>query len=79
MLKPGGTLIYSTCTYGLDENEKVVEWVLNRFPVMRIAPINIPLPSNFIGGLTEKTRDAIRILPNELFDAFFMCKFVKAA
>jgi 16S rRNA C967 or C1407 C5-methylase (RsmB/RsmF family) len=79
MLKPGGTLIYSTCTYGLDENEKVVEWVLNRFPVMRIAPINIPLPSNFTGGLTEKTRDAIRILPTELFDAFFMCKFVKAA
>ena len=31
-LRPGGTLVYSTCTLNRDENESVVAWLLARYP-----------------------------------------------
>lgn len=31
-LKTGGILIYSTCTYNPAENEKMLEWLLDRYP-----------------------------------------------
>ena len=31
-VSPGGYLAYSTCTYGREENEKNVEWLLRTFP-----------------------------------------------
>ncbi|MGA0200189.1 MAG: hypothetical protein ACO3NK_13935 [Prochlorotrichaceae cyanobacterium] len=40
LLKPGGYLAYMTCTYSLEENEKVVNWFLQRFP--QFAPVPIP-------------------------------------
>lgn len=40
-LKPGGELIYSTCTYNLEENEKVVEYVLNLHSDLELIPISL--------------------------------------
>jgi 16S rRNA (cytosine967-C5)-methyltransferase len=31
-VKPGGVLIYSTCTIGADENQMNVKWFLDNFP-----------------------------------------------
>ena len=31
-LKPGGKLIYSTCTYAPQENEENIQWMLDNFP-----------------------------------------------
>lgn len=31
MLKPGGRLVYSTCTFNAQENEQVVEWAVHTF------------------------------------------------
>ncbi|MFV0261429.1 MAG: 16S rRNA (cytosine(1407)-C(5))-methyltransferase RsmF [Kluyvera sp.] len=31
-LRPGGTLVYSTCTLNRDENESVIAWLLARYP-----------------------------------------------
>ena len=31
-LKPGGTLVYSTCTLTRDENESVLAWLLEQYP-----------------------------------------------
>lgn len=31
-LKPGGTLVYSTCTLNRDENESVLAWLLEHYP-----------------------------------------------
>lgn len=39
MLKKEGILIYSTCTYSLDENEKQVEYMINELS-MKLLPIN---------------------------------------
>ena len=39
MLKPGGKLLYSTCTFSPEENEEVIGWLLAQFPQMRLLPI----------------------------------------
>lgn len=31
-LRPGGTLVYSTCTLNREENESVIAWLLTRYP-----------------------------------------------
>jgi 16S rRNA C967 or C1407 C5-methylase (RsmB/RsmF family) len=33
---PGGTLVYSTCTFTLEENEGLVVWALEKFPQLRL-------------------------------------------
>lgn len=39
MLRPGGLLLYSTCTFSVKEDEDVVRWVLDGFPDMKLRPI----------------------------------------
>ncbi|XP_040208421.1 LOW QUALITY PROTEIN: tRNA (cytosine(72)-C(5))-methyltransferase NSUN6 [Rana temporaria] len=36
LLKPGGTLVYSTCTITLAENEEQVAWALKTFPGLQL-------------------------------------------
>lgn len=31
MLKPGGELVYSTCTFAPEENEQIVSWLINNY------------------------------------------------
>ncbi|XP_078090817.1 tRNA (cytosine(72)-C(5))-methyltransferase NSUN6 [Mustelus asterias] len=38
LLKPGGVLVYSTCTITLAENEEQVAWALDSFPCLRLQP-----------------------------------------
>ena len=38
MLRPGGKLIYSTCTFSPEEDEQIVEWLVNEYQ-MKILPI----------------------------------------
>lgn len=42
-LKPGGYLIYSTCTYNPEENEKIVEWIQQKWGAESIK-IEHPFP-----------------------------------
>lgn len=39
MLRPGGRLIYSTCTFSPEENEQIVEYLLGQFSDMKLVPI----------------------------------------
>lgn len=36
LLKIGGTLVYSTCTYSPEENECQVKWILDEFKNMSL-------------------------------------------
>lgn len=85
MLKPGGTLVYSTCTFGIEENELVLEWLLEKYEEAKIEKIDLPI-KNIKPGIIhykEKTlnksiRNARRILPNEFFTGFFVAMIRKS-
>lgn len=40
MLAPGGTLVYSTCTFAPAENEAMVLWMLRRWPEWEAEPVS---------------------------------------
>jgi NOL1/NOP2/sun family putative RNA methylase len=40
MLKQGGILVYSTCTFSPEENEQVIEAFLQKYPDMELLPID---------------------------------------
>lgn len=45
-LRPGGTLVYSTCTLNRDENESVVNWLLERYPeAVHVLPLGDLFPT----------------------------------
>lgn len=84
MLKPGGTLVYSTCTYSVEENEGVVDWALKKFKNVKIEAIS-PDGVSFQSGITnwkgkkfyKSIQKAERILPDRNYEAFFIVKLVK--
>ncbi len=41
-LKPGGVMVYSTCTIAPEENEAVVAYLLQRFPEAQVLPVELP-------------------------------------
>lgn len=50
MLKPGGTLVYSTCTFSKEENEDVVNWGLSKFPDMYLEKMERIIPDSQMSG-----------------------------
>lgn len=61
MLRPGGTMVYSTCTFAPDENEKQIEAFLHRHPEFSIEVA--PTASYFKEGTTPHT---LRLWPHHL-------------
>lgn len=49
-LKPGGILIYSTCTYNTKENEENIRWVRDEFGA-EVLPLEISTDWNITGNL----------------------------
>jgi NOL1/NOP2/sun family putative RNA methylase len=85
-LKPGGRLVYSTCTLTPEENEAILQFALERFPV-ELEEIRLPAPLNGrpalsrIGGdrLDPTIQKALRIysFDNES-DGFFIASLKKS-
>ena len=42
LLRPGGRLVYSTCTFAPEENEQVVADLLDRHPNLELEPLELP-------------------------------------
>ncbi len=42
LVKPGGTLVYSTCTFAPEENERVIARFLGKNPEFELAPLELP-------------------------------------
>ena len=41
MLKPGGYLLYSTCTFAVSEDEDTVHWLLEQEPELELSPLDL--------------------------------------
>jgi len=50
LLKPGGRLLYSTCSMLPEENEEVVRWFLSRHDDAKLIPLNGPYDEGFLPG-----------------------------
>ncbi len=74
-LKPNGTMVYSTCTLNLQENEQIIEWALENFN-LKLLPIEIQL-KEAVQGFTTNTKQTIRILPSKNMEGFFVAKLFK--
>lgn len=62
-LKPGGILIYSTCTYNTQENEENVAWIMKELGAEPL-PIDIAPEWNITGSLSGHDFPVYRFLPH---------------
>ncbi len=71
-LRPGGTLVYSTCTLNREENEEVVQWLLARYPQ---AVEVLPLGTLFPQATEALTAEGFLHVFPQIFDCegFFCC------
>ena len=85
LTRPGGTVLYSTCTFAPEENEAVVDAVLRDGPV-EIEPVLLDVPSS--AGLTSfgafrfdpRLERAVRMYPHHLDSGgLFLAKLRKTA
>lgn len=103
-LRPGGVLVYSTCTLSRAENEGLIAWALRRHSgTLEVEPCRIGMagPSGLpqaalvtevlpealaagtdgaghkLGNYPTAIEQAVRILPSELMEGFFICRLRK--
>lgn len=69
-LKPGGRIVYSTCTLAPEENEGIVEWALQEFSE-EIKFISLKSQMPFV----REKNGMLYILPNEKMEGFFLACF----
>lgn len=62
-VKPGGILLYSTCTINRGENEEMVRWITEHFPLEPVA-LEGNLPENIMA--VKAAIDAVRKKPTAL-------------
>jgi len=84
LLKPGGTLVYSTCTMAPEEDEAVIDYGLRALEGVQIEPLEFDLP-NSVKPVTEwnnkkfnpDVSKCLRLIPSDGIEAFFVCKLTK--
>ncbi|XP_036139696.1 tRNA (cytosine(72)-C(5))-methyltransferase NSUN6 isoform X2 [Monomorium pharaonis] len=80
LLKPGGTLVYSTCTVTIAENEGIIAWALKQFPKLKLESIKDQIKTDKYGtegyvidGLTNvNAKKVCRFGPESDFVGFFI-------
>ena len=85
LLKPGGVLVYSTCTFAPEENESVVDWFLRKADgAWQIEDVVLNDVARYPAILEwnerefdERVKHCVRILPSQMLDGFFIAKLRK--
>ena len=85
LLKPGGVMVYATCTFSPEENEGVIDWLLRKTKAaITLIPINLPGVKTY-PAITEwqgktfngQVQHCLRVLPDEKLEGFFIAKIRK--
>ncbi|OWF36336.1 putative methyltransferase NSUN6 [Mizuhopecten yessoensis] len=90
LLRPGGTLVYSTCTITMEENEELVLWALQTFSCLSLATMEPHLGNKgrACAGLSGEDRDKLQLFlpgcddqisPGTDTIGFFIAKFLKSS
>lgn len=79
----GGYLLYSTCTFSIEENEQVIHWFLSEHPEFTLLPVSSNVSAVTSDGISVGGRDlsaARRFYPH-LFpgEGQFMCLMQRSA
>jgi tRNA (cytosine49-C5)-methyltransferase len=84
VLKPGGTIVYSTCTQEPEENEGMISWFLERHPDAELLPIELNIKRSdsimsFNGQeYNPEVSKCLRIYPQDNdTEGFFVAKIRK--
>ena len=72
-LKPGGRLVYSTCTIDPSENEEQVRAFVGRHPEFRVVTPDVRFPA----GMTVGDWGALSVPTRTGMDGFFLCAMQK--
>lgn len=77
-LKTGGWLIYSTCSYSMQEDEQIMDWLVSEME-MQSCPLQIPEAWGIVETCSAKTGAAgYRFYPDQLRgEGFFIAVFQK--
>ena len=84
-LKPGGKLLYCTCSFSPEENESPLQHLLERHGEhLNTLPLTLPFdniqkPLQRWGKevFDERIQNGVRILPTDTIDGFFLCLLEK--
>jgi NOL1/NOP2/sun family putative RNA methylase len=84
VLKPGGRLVYSTCTMAPEEDEAIVNYLLKYNDNATIQEIDLSVPGALPGlaywgerTFHPRLSRAMRLIPNSGREAFFVCVIEK--
>ena len=64
LLKDGGQMVYSTCTFSPLEDEEVIEYALSICPELKVLPIK--QSQGFAAGITKNTKNCVRLYPHRI-------------
>ncbi|MGH9268116.1 MAG: hypothetical protein ACRD0D_08055, partial [Acidimicrobiales bacterium] len=85
LLRPGGTLVYSTCTFAPEEDEHPVDHLVRHAAGARVVPIDVDAPGRRPGLRSWEGRafgaqlaHAVRITPSEAMEGFFVARITKS-
>lgn len=86
-LKPGGRLVYATCSLAPEEGEAVVTDLLRAEPLADVLPVVLPEEIDAVPGLPAfrgepfdpRVTRARRVVPGEGIGAFFLAVIAKSA
>lgn len=83
-LKPGGTLVYSTCTFAPEENEVQIDKFLKKHPDARMLDIDLPqiTKAPIVSAwkdkmLAQHVSTSFRVFPSRNIEGFFIAKIQK--
>ena len=74
ILKPGGEIIYSTCSILQNENEQIIKKVLEKNNNCKLVQVDLPNEIECIESIYSETKT---IMPSDEFEGFFIAKIKK--